>query len=111
MEQKDDTLVIQKLNDEFRRTGRGGRVMMTSGIERLGPATVKSIVDAIRAFDTFDEGNDPHGEHDFGALDVNGNRIFWKIDYYGSDLKAHSPNPADPAVTIRMLTIMLADEY
>ena len=62
-------------------------------------------------FDRFDEDNDPYGEHDFGALEVEGERLFFKIDYYDHDLSAHSPDPADPSVTKRLLTIMLADEY
>lgn len=108
---EDDKLVIRRLNDEFRRSGRGGRIMMTSGIERLGFLAVDEIMAAVRSFDDFKEGNDPYGEHDFGALTIDGNRIFFKIDYYGRDLATHSPDPADPEVTIRVLTVMLADEY
>ena len=63
------------------------------------------------AFDAFTEDNDPHGEHDFGAFDHAGHRIFWKIDYYDQSLEFGSENPADPAKTTRVLTIMLADEY
>jgi hypothetical protein len=111
MAQADDTLVIRRLNDEFRRTGRGGRIMMTSGIERLGSEAVDRIMTEVRAFSAFKEGNDPYGEHDFGSLTVEGYRIFWKIDYYGKDLIAHSPDPADPALTTRILTVMLAEEY
>ena len=53
----------------------------------------------------------PYGEHDFGSVDLNGGRYFWKIDYYDNDLTAHSPDPADPDVTRRVLTIMCAGEY
>jgi hypothetical protein len=70
-----------------------------------------TILDAVAKFDTFDESNDPYGEHDFGALEIEGERLFWKIDYYDRNLSAHSPDPADPSVTTRVLTIMLADEY
>jgi Protein of unknown function (DUF3768) len=35
----------------------------------------------------------------------------FKIDYYDNDLNFHSPDPADPTVTERIITIMLADEY
>ena len=57
----------------------------------------------IRAIDdAFDEL--PGGE-------AEGETIFFKIDYYDRTLTCHSPDPADPAVTERVITIMLADEY
>jgi len=55
--------------------------------------------------------NDPWGEHDFGAIDLEGQKLFWKIDPYDLDLQAHSQNAANPAVTHRVLTLMLASEY
>ena len=63
------------------------------------------------SFDRFDEENDPYGEHDFGALELEGERLFYKIDYYDQSLSAHSPDPSDETVTKRVLTIMLAEEY
>ena len=62
-------------------------------------------------FDSFTEDNDPHGERDFGAFEHEGQRIFWKIDYYDRALTYGSENPADPQQTVRVLTIMLASEY
>ena len=43
--------------------------------------------------------------------DMQAETIFWKFDYYDVDLQMHSPDPSDPTVTTRVLTIMLADEY
>ena len=63
----------------------------------------------MRAFDAFNEDNDPHGEHDFGAVDEV--RYFWKVDCYDRATEFGSPDPADPGVTTRVLTIMHADEY
>ena len=70
-----------------------------------------AILDAIATFDAFGPENDPYGEHDFGALTIEGARILFKIDYFDRALTGPSPDPADPSVTTRVLTIMLADEY
>jgi hypothetical protein len=59
----------------------------------------------------FHRSNDPHEEHDFGAFEVDGEKLFFKIDYYDQDLKCHSPDPSDPKVTRRVITLMLASEY
>ena len=104
-------LRIRELNDRLRKTLIGGRVMITQGAASEGEAFVAEAVRAVRSFDGFDPGNDPHGEHDFGSLDVAGRRLFFKIDYYDTSLAYGSPDPADPAVTERVLTIMLASEY
>ena len=56
-------------------------------------------------------GNDPHQEHDFGSFEAEGHTIFFKIDYYDKQLQMHSPDPSNPAVTQRVITIMLAEEY
>ncbi len=52
-----------------------------------------------------------HEEHDFGALEVEGHMIYFKIDYFDRDLSMHSPDPADSSATQRVITIMLAEEY
>jgi hypothetical protein len=100
-----------QLNDTFRRTLIGGRVVITSGVAVLGEEAVRLLVGKVATFETFDTGNDPYGEHDFGAIEHGGVRYFWKIDYYDRDYIHGSPDPADPAVTARVLTIMRAEEY
>lgn len=102
---------IRELNDEFRRTGLGGRQFITPGIREMGLLAVVTIRQLVASYDAFCEDNDPYGEHDFGNLTYGGQKVFWKIDYYDSTLTAGSPDPADPAVTTRVLTIMLAQEY
>jgi hypothetical protein len=106
-----DVTTIRELNDRFRHSLRGGVLVMTAGVIALGHDRQLKILEAVSKFDRFDEDNDPYGEHDFGALEVEGERLFFKIDYYDQVLSAHSPDPADPSVTKRLLTIMLADEY
>ena len=102
---------IRELNDRLRTTGRGGMVVMTNGVGAFGLETVQSIFAAIASFTDFSPDNDPWCEHDFGSLTVEGVRLFWKIDYYDRSRRIHSPDPADPKVTVRVLTVMLAEEY
>jgi hypothetical protein len=102
---------IRSLNDAFRRTFIGGAVMITAGIEAIPLDQRRSLLQKIREFTAFDEGNDPHGEHDFGALTEGEFRCFFKIDYYDDKMEYGSPDPAEPALTTRVLTIMLAEEY
>jgi hypothetical protein len=106
-----DRARIRLLNDELRRHLLGGGAVMTPGIAGLGPEAVKRLLQTIATFDDFCSANDPHGEHDFGAFDFDGTPVMFKIDYYDKDLRFHSPDPADPAVTERVITLMLAEEY
>lgn len=101
---------IARLNDSFRRSPASGW-MITAGVQAKGPIFVLCATNAVSAFETFTEDNDPYGEHDFGSFELGGERLFWKIDYYDRDFRYGSPNPSDPAVTRRVLTIMLASEY
>ena len=101
---------IRQLNDDFRTTFRGGRVLMTAGVSELPAETRAAILTAVRSFDKFDADNDPHREHDFGSIEIEGVTYFWKIDYYAPDLRTGAENPALPETT-RVLTIMRADEY
>lgn len=102
---------IRALNDAFRQNLEGGRVALSSGVAALPAAVVTDIIEAVRSFDRFDADNDPHGEHDFGSLDVGGERLLWKIDCYDHSLRWYSPDAGDPAVTTRVLTVMLASDY
>jgi hypothetical protein len=102
---------IRALNDAFRTTMTGGRVMMTAGVQALGEKTVASVLTAVRGFTAFSAHNDPHREHDFGSFDLASRKFFWKIDAYDADMQFGSEDPADPSKTTRVLTIMLAEEY
>ena len=102
---------IAALNDQARRSFQGCRVLITRGIAELGDDAVRAILAQVRSYDQFTQDNDPYGEHDFGSFRCAGETIFWKFDYYDMDMGMHSPDPSDPAVTTRVLTVMLADEY
>jgi len=105
------TEVIRKLNDQFRCSFTGGRVVTTAGINNLPSESQSMLIRKVQQFDEFNPDNDPHGEHDFGRIDLLEKGFFWKIDYYDTELKYGSENPADPAATTRVLTIMRAEEY
>lgn len=107
----DRTERIAALNDQLRRHHVGGTVMVTRGIQALGEEAVVKVLAAVAAFTAFTPDNDPFSERDCAVLDVGEQRILWKLDYYSPDLMFASPDPADPTVTHRVLTIMLAEEY
>ena len=102
---------IRALNDLLRSQGLGGNIVVTRGIAALPPAMQVDIMRAVQTFTAFDADNDPHGEHDCAALEVAGHRVLFKIDYYDATLRGHTPDPAEPRLTRRVLTIMLAEEY
>jgi len=105
------TARTRELNDAFRTTFSGGRVMLTVGVDSL-PSDVKAMaIRCVATFSTFTPDNDPRGEHDFGSFEVGGKRFFWKIDYYDPTMEYGSEDPSDPEKTARVLTIMLAEEY
>lgn len=105
------TARIRDLNDNFRSTFSGGKVVVTSAFDTLEETAKTAIFQKIQNFDNFTEDNDPYGEHDFGAVDFKGDKFFWKIDYYDLNCQHGSEDPSDPKQTSRVLTIMLAGEY
>ena len=102
---------FRALNDALRRNLPNCHAVITCGIAALGPEAIARIVKTIAVYDDFCHANDPYEEHDFGALEAEGQVIFFKIDYFDKALEAHSPDPSDPSVTERVITIMLAEEY
>ena len=99
---------IRALNDAFRTTLTGGRVMFTPGVAALGQEVQRQIIDALRRYDEFDADNDPHGEHDFGMIVAQGHELMFKIDLYEEPF-VNSGN--EEKMITRILTIMLAEEY
>lgn len=109
--QEPNSTTIRALNDAFRASLKGGAVMFTAGVADRGAAFQERILQAVRTYDAFDPDNDPYGEHDFGRIELDGEAFLFKIDYYDLALSAHSPDPANPDLTSRVLTIMLAQEW
>ena len=111
-----DAATIAAQNDLFRSSlgdtpDLPGQMVMTQGVAALTPIEQLDVIRSVARFDIFYEDNDPNQEHDFGGFEVNGKRLFWKIDLYANDLQHGSEEPTNPKVTYRILTIMLASEY
>ena len=104
-----NTLRIRELNDQARQTLTGCRVLITPGVRALDATA--AILALVQQYSDFTPDNDPYAEHDFGSFQFAGETIFWKFDYYDLDLTMHSPEPADPTVTARVLTVLLGSEY
>src|ERR1039458_5008825 len=102
---------IRVLNDNFRSTFVGGQVVLSQGVIALPVDTKARVLLAVQSFSNFTKDNDPHGEHDFGSFQIEGETYFWKIEYYDLAMQFGSPDAADPEQTTRVLTIMRADEY
>jgi len=108
----DDTQIIAKLNDLARKAmGVASHLVITDGIAAYDQLELSTIRQTVETFNDFSEDNNPYGERDFGSFLFQDETVFWKIDYYDKSLQKGSENPADPAVTTRVLTIMLASEY
>lgn len=125
---REQTARIARLNDLARRAmGIACTAIVTAGFRSLPDADQSQVRELIETFDVFTDDNDPHGERDFGTIyqlrdgswtterprlrDDERERVFWKIDYYDRDMQFGSEDAANPAITRRVLTIMLSDEY
>lgn len=101
---------IATYNDLFRSTMiEGGRHKVV-----LTPLVAESpdredIITEVRNFKGWHNGNDPHKEHDFGAVHIRTQTYFFKCDYYTPDFQyGADPHVDDYAI---VLTIMHSSEY
>ncbi len=93
--------IIKELNDNFRKSFLGGRVMITQKVQMLSAEAQRELFDCVKQFNDFTKENDPYGEHDFGSIKFQNDINFLY----------HSPDPSNTSITNRVLTIMHADEY
>jgi hypothetical protein len=93
-------MTIAGLNDAVRHDPSYGRWHITRAVQAL-PVRADELYAVIRNYADFTPDNDPYGEHDFGTFELTGERLFWKLDYYDTALKYHSPDPANPQLTAR----------
>lgn len=102
---------IRDLNDAFRKTFAGGKVVMTASVAALPEMVRANALLEVARFDRFTRDNDPHGEHDFGSFELCGRTFFFKLNYYDPTMEFGSEDPSDPTKTTRVLTVMLAEDY
>jgi hypothetical protein len=106
---------VAALNDAFRTSLTGGRVVMTTLVAELAPAESLALLSKVQQFDftAADPGDNPYGTNDFGAIKHGDETFYFKIDYYasGHDYMYASDRPDRSDCTDRVLTIMSAEEY
>jgi hypothetical protein len=102
---------VASLNDRARHTLTGCKVLITRGIQDLGQMAVNDILARVRSFDSSIEDNDPYGDRSFGEFEWGNTSILWKIDCFDPNMEMHSFDPSDSAITLRVLTVMLDEEY
>ncbi len=119
----DNAAGIARQNDAFRRhvclnapypdgmPALEGRLVVTAALQGEGLSFALDCMWWIGRVEQFGEENDPEGHHDFGAVEVRGRKVFWKIDAYDSDYAYGSEDPSDPAQTARVLTIMFPSDW
>lgn len=108
--QKPDNMV-RVLNDRLRQFFLGGKIMLTCGVAALDEEEKARVLSALRAFNSFNQDNDPYGEHDCATFTVGDQTYIFKIDYYDENMEFGSEDPSDATKTTRVLTLMLAEEY
>jgi hypothetical protein len=111
MSGKDTVARIRELNDAFRKTFAGGKMVMSASVAALPEMVKASALVKVAEFKDFTPENDPHDEHDFFSFEHCNRTFFWKCDYYDKEMEGGSEDPADPDKTTRVGTLMLAEDY
>ena len=115
-----EAALIAAQNDAFRRSILGttpvadapqGQFVMTRGVAALGPDAQLALTRSVASFDAFNADSDPQGWHEMGVIDLDGTKVWFKIDLYDVDYTYGSPEPSDPDQTRRVLTLLLPSEY
>ena len=117
-----DAAAIAAQNDAFRKLAClgvppdrpvQGRMHVTRSLMEAGESFMAEAVKATGEFETFEPENDPEGWHDFGAVTIRGETVFWTLDLYeaDSDFRHGAEDPGNPDTTMRVLTIMMAQDW
>lgn len=105
-------MTIAQLNDRFRQHNLGhGQVRIAPMVEMMPIEQREALLTMVRSFNDFNENNDLWGEHDFGIVEFQGKKYFWKLDYYADDSYEYgAEDPSSPS-TRRVMTVMHSSEY
>lgn len=112
--------IVATQNDAFRKAIGGettetpvpeGRVVMTRGIFERDAAFQSALIAAVVAYDDFNTDCDPHGWHEMGVIEIDGEKVWFKIDLYDEAYEYGSSDPTDPRFTRRVLTLLFPSEY
>lgn len=104
-------MTIKELNDQLRTKLIGGKIVLTRSVAALDNTAKTKVLRAMMEFTNFTKDNNPYGENDCATFDVDGETYMFKIDYYDRDLFYGSPDPTNPNVTTRVLTLMHISDY
>ena len=108
----EQAITIAELNDRLRRGDhRLGKWVTSEIVSNSSSEKQQELFRLVRTFDDFTLENDPHGERDFGSVEMDEEKYLWKIDYYDSKFEYGSVDPSDLTQTRRVLTIMHRSEY
>lgn len=119
-----DTARIAAQNDAFRRRvclgiphgegdpELGGQLVCTAAVNAVGIGFLQGCLERIGRLDHFPPDSDPDGRHDFGAVEVFGTTVWFKLDLYDAqDRSRGSEAPEDPARTWRVLTVLFPSDW
>lgn len=107
----DTRLKVRLLNDFLRKTFLGGKIVMTASVAALDEVVRAEVLNRVKLFNDFTEDNNPHGENDMGFFEVRGGTYWFKIDYLDRAMEYGSPDPSNPQVTTRLMTIGEQSDY
>ncbi|MBX5130756.1 DUF3768 domain-containing protein [Rhizobium lentis] len=102
---------VRALNDKLRRFETAGEILIAGALAHAEADEIVKAIEQVKDYAAFDPKDDPYGEHDYGAFEIEGQKYMWKIDYYDLAMENLSENPADPSLTKRVLTIFYAEDY
>ena len=117
-----DAKIVADHNDQFRRrkclgakttVQLQGLIVMTHALAAMDPLFVHQARITIGRLHVFEADNDPDGFHDFGSVEIDGQKVWFKVDMYetGSGKRYGAERPDNPVMTERVMTLMLPSDW